>query len=124
MRKKLISVDFDGVLHSYTSGWKGADNIPDVPVDGAIEWLERLCRDDRFSVCIYSSRNSQSGGITAMMDWLIKYGFPVKIIHTGRLTFPQNKPPAHMSIDDRAMCFVGTFPELDDIITFKPWNKK
>lgn len=28
MRKKTVLVDFDGVLHSYTSGWKGADFKP------------------------------------------------------------------------------------------------
>lgn len=39
MFKKIIAVDFDGVLHSYISGWKGARNIPDPPTPGAIRWL-------------------------------------------------------------------------------------
>ena len=40
MNNPIICVDFDGVIHSYTSGWKGIDVIPDDPVPGAIEWLE------------------------------------------------------------------------------------
>jgi hypothetical protein len=39
MHKLTICVDFDGVLHSYASGWKGAGVVADGPVDGAIEWL-------------------------------------------------------------------------------------
>jgi hypothetical protein len=34
MRKPILCLDFDGVLHSYTSGWKGAAVIPDPPVPG------------------------------------------------------------------------------------------
>ena len=36
----IICVDFDGVIHSYKSGWRGVAVIPDPPVPGAIEWLE------------------------------------------------------------------------------------
>lgn len=55
--KKRILVDFDGVIHSYRSGWKGLDVIPDPPVENAIKWLETICGDERFEVSIYSSRS-------------------------------------------------------------------
>lgn len=36
-QKPCVIIDFDGVLHSYTSGRKGADVIPDPPTPGAKE---------------------------------------------------------------------------------------
>ena len=30
--KKTVVFDFDGVIHSYTSGWKGESVITDPPV--------------------------------------------------------------------------------------------
>ena len=43
MSKPILCLDFDGVIHSYSSGWKGAAVIPDPPVDGAMRfiWDER-----------------------------------------------------------------------------------
>ena len=62
-------LDFDGVLHSYTSGWKGADVIPDPPVEGAIAFLREAVK--HFQVEIFSSRSHQPGGGYAMRDWLL-----------------------------------------------------
>ena len=36
MKKPIVVLDFDGVIHSYKSGWKGADVIPDEPVPGPV----------------------------------------------------------------------------------------
>lgn len=35
--KQTVVFDFDGVIHSYTSGWKGETIIPDPPVPGIKE---------------------------------------------------------------------------------------
>ena len=71
MTKPILCLDFDGVIHSYTSGWKGADVIPDPPVPGAIEFIFRAL--PHFTVAIYSSRSGQEGGIDAMREWLLDW---------------------------------------------------
>jgi hypothetical protein len=125
--KPILCLDFDGVIHSYSSGWKGADVIPDPPVDGAIAFM--LGALDHFDVSIFSSRSNQSGGIAAMQKWLRH--------HAGNtwyetplgpgledIKFPTEKPAAMVSIDDRALTFDGTWPSIESLKTFKPWNKR
>ncbi len=135
MVNPIICVDFDGVIHSYSSGWKGATVIPDPPVTGAIEWLiahlpipDSICAMAPEyigpEVVIYSSRSRQWGGIRAMKRWLVANGLPVEYIREGILKFPTKKPAAYLTIDDRAICFTGDFPTTAEMTSFKPWNKK
>jgi hypothetical protein len=128
---KILALDFDGVLHSYTSGWQADGSIPDKPVEGAIEFLFEAVK--RFEVHIYSSRSSQPGGIEAMQKWLkrkaetwalIKGKYQEAAEVLAAIRWPTAKPPAHLTIDDRAWTFNGTWPSLDDIEAFKPWNRK
>ena len=131
----IICVDFDGVIHSYSSGWKGVASIPDAPVPGAIEWLtEMLPCPDPFGLwrdyhegpiaVIYSSRSKSWRGRRAMKKWLIKHGLDPRLISSGALKFPTKKPAAWLTIDDRAICFEGTFPTVAEVEGFKPWNKR
>jgi hypothetical protein len=62
--KPILCLDFDGVIHSYTSGWQGAAIIPDQPVEGALNFIYRAT--DHFRVAIFSSRSNQPGGVDAM----------------------------------------------------------
>ena len=136
MKNPIICVDFDGVIHSYTSGWKGVSVIPDPPVKGAIEWLiEHLPVPDALGgslapeykgpvVQIYSSRSKSWFGRRAMRKWLIANGLPREYIDDGLLKFPTKKPAAFLTIDDRAICFTGEFPPTSEMMSFKPWNKK
>ena len=119
--KKILCVDFDGVIHSYSSGWKGADNIPDLPVPGAMEWLIHTSQEPDYEVAIYSARSAQAGGIQAMKAWLAKHGMPGGNIDD--LSFPTQKPPAYLTIDDRAICFRGTFPSVLELDSFQSWIK-
>ena len=117
---EILCIDFDGVLHSYKSGWQGADVVSDEPVPGAIEWLTNLAKSNKYGIAIYSARSSQAGGIEAMRKWLIDNGFSwMKCI-----SFPIQKPAAYLTIDDRCICFNGTYPTMDEIDNFTPWNKK
>ena len=43
--KKIVVMDFDGVIHSYKSGWKGVTEIPDPPVEGVKEFIEELRKE-------------------------------------------------------------------------------
>lgn len=132
-RKPILCLDFDGVLHSYTSGWQGATVISDGPVDGAIAFLYDAIF--AFEVHIYSSRSHQPGGIDAMQDWLIHY--ETAWLQEQRaakrptprtslllnIKWPTEKPAAMITIDDRAITFTGTWPSIEALRSFKPWNK-
>jgi len=119
--KKVICIDFDGVLHSYISGWKGEDVIVDPPTIGAIHWLRELLASDEFEPVIYSSRSKHPAGVAAMMKALKDWGLPPDEL--GELKFPTQKPAAWLTIDDRCIQFSGVFPSLDVMSNYKPWNK-
>lgn len=119
---RVFSVDFDGVIHSYTSGWQGVANIPDPPVDGAIAWLEKLAADPRVEVVIFSSRSASEAGRDAMYKWLEKHGLSEDAL--GNILMPSVKPAAFVSIDDRGWRFDGTFPDTDMLLETRTWQGK
>ncbi len=126
--KAILVLDFDGVLHSYTSGWKGADVIPDPPVDGAMQFLWDAT--DTFAVHILSSRSHQKGGRSAMQKWLGKYfrefwaaDRTTADDKLAEIKWPKEKPAAFVTIDDRALTFTGVWPTMDALVKFRPWNK-
>lgn len=67
-----------------------------------------------------------------MVQWLGKwsvdptYGMPSDFDHGawGALQWPQEKPAAFITIDDRALTFTGMWPSIKTLQAFKPWNKK
>lgn len=128
IRRPILCLDFDGVIHSYQSGWKGPTVIPDPPVAGAIEFINNAT--DHFEVHIFSSRSCEPGGIAAMQKWLahhwreyhqdppVDFDSLVKTL----IKWPTEKPPAMVTIDDRAIQFTGIWPVMEDLINFRPWN--
>jgi hypothetical protein len=126
VRKPILCLDFDGVIHSYKSGWKGARNIPDPPVSGALTFMEDALMAG-WDVVIHSSRARYFGGITAMRNWLRTHAgnsWDTIGVALADVRFTRWKPSAVVTIDDRALTFTGTFPALAEIKAFKPWNKK
>lgn len=124
---KILCLDFDGVIHEYKSKWQAPDVISDGPVEGALEFIKDSVK--HFDVAIFSSRSRTPEGIEAMKKWLklnlaIAYGSSIAESISSKISFPTDKPPAHFTIDDRAMMFTGTFPAISEIKAFKPWNKK
>lgn len=118
--KPTLCVDFDGVIHSYTSPWLGPEIISDPPVPGALDWLTRTV--EHFNVVIYSSRSKVPEGIRAMKKWIGDNDEALVNV----LTFAHEKPAAFLTIDDRAICFEGDWSKLDpqELLRFKPWNKR
>ncbi|SMC32677.1 hypothetical protein SAMN06297251_10168 [Fulvimarina manganoxydans] len=129
-KRKLISLDFDGVLHAYTSGWQGAGLANDAPVPGALDFLRRIVEDDRFDTVISSSRCDREEGREAIRTFLDRhlveeFGEVVGLtVSAGIRVGDGTKPPAYLHVDDRCMRFDGTWPSLDEIDAFKPWNKR
>jgi hypothetical protein len=120
--KKILCLDFDGVCHLYTSGWKGASTIPDQPVYGMWEALRSY--QTIFEVDIFSSRSNQDGGIRAMQDWFYEHmpdGNYLPVYHA--LIFPTEKPPAFVGLDDRVITFRGEWPEVEELESFKTWTQ-
>lgn len=113
--KKTVVFDFDGVIHSYISGWQGADKVSDPPVPGIREAIAEI-RAAGYEVIVVSTRCATPEGYGAVRAWLIDHEIVVDDVKT-------EKPPAIVYIDDRAICFDG-HPEnlLGRIKSFKPWN--
>lgn len=125
---KTIAIDFDGVIHKYSGGWKDG-SIYDEPIEGAFEFIKQLM-EDGYSVFIFSARNSRQ-----IKKWLDKYlwhydcmfgdyedkfyyyGYKAEIIHfwtkfwnkPNVLGITNRKLPALAYIDDRAICFKGNW---------------
>lgn len=123
MNKPILCLDFDGTIHSYVSGWngEGAHVILDDPVPGAFEFIREAL--NHFDVHVFSARSGEPAGIEAMKAWFIRYGWEESA--SGEpvgLSFSTRKPPAHISLDDRAMTFTGTWPSIQSLKDFCPWN--
>ena len=131
-RKPILCLDFDGVIHRYDSGWQGETAIADDVTSGFFEWLDEAAQ--HFQIVIYSSRSKNPDAIEAMQFWLadqrkkwrdaggvspIADGAPVPI------EFAAEKPPAFLTIDDRALTFTGSWADFapEKLRAFKPWNK-
>lgn len=112
-----VVFDFDGVIHSYKSGWQGATVIPDEPVPGIAEAIAAV-RMAGFRAVVVSTRCATMEGIVAVEDYLEKNGITVDGVQ-------MEKPPAICYVDDRAICFDGDAASLvRKILEFKPWTEK
>ena len=121
-RRPILCLDFDGVVHSYRSGWKGAEVVPDMPVPGAMEFMRQALT--MFRVAIYSSRSSSEAGISAMKQWVERHARQARFDgHEWwlKIEWPTNKPSAFVTIDDRAITFNGVWPDLGGLYNFKTW---
>ena len=109
----IVCVDLDGVLNAF-DGWKGADYFHP-PRAGAREFLERL-KLAGYRVVVFTVRWAPH-----VQAWLEECGLAAFVDDV-----TDRKPPAHVYVDDRAICFNGDFHSaLDQVRSFRPhWETK
>lgn len=116
MEKQIISFDFDGVIHSYKSGWQGAEVIPDPIVPGIDKVINDL-REAGYYIVVVTTRCSSSAARAAIRKYLEDNNIQVDGITS-------IKEPCLVHIDDRTICFNGQTDGLvEQIKNFKPWHK-
>lgn len=114
---QTVVFDFDGVIHSYKSGWKGSTVISDPPVEGIEEVLREL-KQCGYNIVVSSSRCDNHDSLEAVNDWMLKYDL---LKYVDLIT--NKKPPALCYVDDRAICFRGDTKNLVERIKhFEPWH--
>lgn len=115
MSKPTVVFDFDGVIHSYASGWQGATVIPDPPVHGIKEAIDEIRKD--YEVVVVSTRCASPDGLAAVCEYLVRNGIEVDKVQ-------MEKPPAICYVDDRAICFSGNPAGLPELIrNFHSWTE-
>ncbi len=98
--QRALSIDFDGVLHSYSSGWQGHGSIIDDPVPGAVDACQRFV-EAGWKLYVHTSRSQ----LDPVRIWLHGHQFPLMIL-------TRIKPIAIAYIDDRAVRFEGDWESI------------
>lgn len=107
---KTICVDFDGVIHKYSKGYKDG-SIYDEPVEGAFETIERMLKIH--NVVILSTREPKQ-----IFEWLLArkdWHLPIKVIPPNTLVWEEKgivgitcrKVKALFYIDDKGLRFTN-----------------
>ena len=106
---RLACVDFDGVLHDY-SGWD--NGRLGGRAAGGLDLVQGL-EAQGFEVVVHTSRDK-----SLVTRWLAENGFkPYRV--------SRSKPPAFVSIDDRALCYRGDVTQtLAEVKSFKAYWEK
>ena len=98
LRKKIICLDFDGVIHDHLLTWKGIDIIEGMPTQDAKETITQL--KDTYTIIVYSGRCKEQRGVDAISEWLGKHEIDVDEVSNC-------KPLADYYVDDKAIRFNG-----------------
>lgn len=108
----VICIDLDGVLNDFDQ-WRGADYFHP-PRPGAREFLRQL-HQCGYQIVIFTVRWKPH-----VEQWLVDHQLDEFVLEV-----TDKKRPAHVYIDDRALCFRGDFSELlDQISCFRAhWEK-
>lgn len=107
--RPTVCVDLDGVLNAY-DGFRGG-HYYHPPLPGACDFLRRL-REMGFRVVVLTVRWQPD-----VEEWLLQHGLREYVDEV-----TDRKPPAHVYVDDRAICFRGDYDAaLEEIARFKAY---
>ncbi len=111
-QRSTVCVDLDGVLNTFDE-WRGPEFFHP-PRDGAREFLAAL-HANGYRVVVFTVRWHEWTS-----KWLEQFGLDTFVDEV-----TDRKPPAHVYIDDRAVCFRGNFQEtLEHVVGFRPfWER-
>lgn len=102
--KKILAIDFDGVINSYLSKWTfDYTDIPDPPIKDVQKYLKKL-RERNYYIIIHSARVIDKYSYEIVKKYLDKNNIPYDMIW-----FNKGKPYAHLYIDDNALHFKGNW---------------
>lgn len=126
MSKPILCLDFDGTLHDWRGrGFRGMGDVEGPPTDGAMWFLNGAV--ENFTVAVFSTRSGYPEGLEAMQRWLrmnlrLEWGNQLGGAIYNQIQWPTSKPPAWLTIDDRAITFRGEWPEITELLKFRAWD--
>jgi len=101
-RKKIIAIDFDGVIHKYSKGYKDG-SIYDKPIAGALEGLTKLYNRG-YKIVIFTAREN----IAEVGHWITdQYDKVFPDLKMPAFEVTNTKPKAIAYIDDRGIRFTN-----------------
>jgi len=105
--RRVVCVDLNGVLDAY-GGWRDESHW-DPPREGARAFLQALVSAG-FDVVVFTTRWRPDA-----RRWLEEHGLLSLVSDV-----TDRKPPAHVFVDDRAVCFRGDYDcTLVEILEFR-----
>lgn len=104
--RKTLLIDLDGVLNEYGKEKFDENYIPNIR-DGAIEFVRNLNKE--YDLYLFTTRN-----LLLSAKWLINNNLDMYFKDITNI-----KHPAHLHLDDRAICFNGDYKKaIFDINNF------
>ena len=122
MEKRTICIDFDGVIHDYSSGWQGEDvfgqMIPNADTGTSV------LKQKGWTVIIFTTRKKTD----ELEKWLKEHNITYDYLNEnpGQPDGTSGKIMADVYLDDRGICFRGRWDSwlVREILDFEPWQEQ